>query len=52
VFDGLNRTLRDDPQALAGDAYQLCFGQNLIGYEKGIGLQVAKAGKDLRDGLK
>jgi hypothetical protein len=43
--------MEDDPQALAGDAYHLCFGQNLIGYEKDIGLKVGAARKSLREGL-
>jgi hypothetical protein len=51
AFDGLNRTLRDDAQALAGHAYQSCFGQNLIVYEKDAGMQVAASRKTLRDGL-
>ena len=41
----------DDPQALAGDAYQVCFGNNLVGYEKDITLKVDTSMKDLRTGL-
>jgi len=44
--------LADDPQALAGDAYQLCFAKNLVGYEKDITLRVEKARKELFQGLK
>jgi hypothetical protein len=41
----------DDPQALVGDAYQTCFGNNLAGYEKHITAKVEKAKKKLRLGL-
>ncbi|KNG49840.1 gtpase domain-containing protein [Stemphylium lycopersici] len=50
-FNELNRKLKDDPQALAGDAYQMCFGKNLVGYEKDITLKVDAASKSLRQGL-
>ena len=41
----------DDPQALAGDAYQLCFGKNRVGYEEEVTLKVENARKDLHQGL-
>jgi hypothetical protein len=44
-------SIADDPQALAGDAYQLCFGKNLAGYEKDITIKVEAARKELRQGL-
>ena len=47
----LNKTLKDDPQALAGDAYQLCFGNHLAGYDKDVGLRVDAATKKFRQGL-
>ncbi|KAL1799540.1 hypothetical protein ACET3X_003577 [Alternaria dauci] len=50
-INGLNKQLKDDPQALAGDAYQLCFGKNLVGYENDITLKVENATKELRQGL-
>ena len=43
--------LKDDPQALAGDAYQLCFGNHLAGYDKDVGLRVEAAAKKFRQGL-
>ncbi|KAI4698775.1 hypothetical protein J4E81_005386 [Alternaria sp. BMP 2799] len=50
-INDLNKQLKDDPQALAGDAYQVCFGNNLVGYEKDITLKVDNSMKDLRTGL-
>ncbi|KAH8642028.1 hypothetical protein IG631_04969 [Alternaria alternata] len=41
----------DDPQALAGDAYKLCFGKNRVGYEEEITLKVENARKELHQGL-
>ena len=41
----------DDPQALAGDAYQLCFGKNRVGYEEEVTLKVENARKELHQGL-
>ncbi|KAF2853205.1 hypothetical protein T440DRAFT_390747 [Plenodomus tracheiphilus IPT5] len=49
TFVGLSRKLRDDPQALAGDAYQLCFGKNFQMYEADISQKVDNAAKKLRE---
>ncbi|CAN9258894.1 unnamed protein product [Alternaria alternata] len=50
-INGLNKQLKDDPQALAGDAYKLCFGKNRVGYEEEITLEVENARKELHQGL-
>lgn len=50
-FNELKRILKDDPQALAGDAYQLCFGNHLAEFDKDVGLKVEAATKRLRQGL-
>ncbi|CAN9256685.1 unnamed protein product [Alternaria alternata] len=50
-INGLNKQLKDDPQALAGDAYKLCFGKNRVGYEEEITLKVENARKELHQGL-
>ncbi|RYN25087.1 hypothetical protein AA0117_g5211 [Alternaria alternata] len=51
VINDLSKQLKDDPQALAGDAYQLCFGKNRVGYEEEVTLKVENARKDLHQGL-
>ncbi|EUC34221.1 hypothetical protein COCCADRAFT_4365 [Bipolaris zeicola 26-R-13] len=50
-FRELNKLLKDDPQALVGDAYQTCFGNNVLDHEKNITLTIEAATKKLRDGL-
>jgi hypothetical protein len=44
--------LKDDPQALAGDAYQLCIGRSLAAHEARITRQVSAATKKLYEGVK
>ncbi|KAH9864393.1 hypothetical protein J1614_010327 [Plenodomus biglobosus] len=51
AFIGLSKTLKDDPQALAGDAYQLCFGKNIQTYEADISQKVNNAAKMMRAGF-
>ncbi|KAJ5027741.1 hypothetical protein J3E71DRAFT_239180 [Bipolaris maydis] len=50
-FRELNKLLKDDPQALMGDAYQTCFGNNVVDHEKNITLTVEVATTKLRQGL-
>ncbi|KAF5853161.1 hypothetical protein GGP41_001665 [Bipolaris sorokiniana] len=50
-FRELNRQLKDDPQALVGDAYKICFGNNVLDHEKSITLMVEAATTKLRQGL-
>jgi hypothetical protein len=51
LFFFLLTHVSDDPQALAGDAYKLCFGKNRVGYEEEITLKVENARKELHQGL-
>lgn len=47
----MNQNLKDDPQALVGDAYQLCLGNHLAGHDKNVGFTIDSATKTLRQGL-
>ncbi|EUC43750.1 hypothetical protein COCMIDRAFT_6845 [Bipolaris oryzae ATCC 44560] len=48
-FRELNKRLKDDPQALAGDAYRTCFGNNVVDHEKNITVTIEAATKKLRE---
>jgi hypothetical protein len=41
----------EDPQALACDAYKMCFSENRSHFEEGISRQVEVSTKALREGL-
>ncbi|KAJ4361430.1 hypothetical protein N0V95_001847 [Ascochyta clinopodiicola] len=51
ALSNLDNTLKSDPQALAADAYRLCFSDNKTRYEQEITRQVDAATKSLRESL-
>ncbi|KAF3034625.1 hypothetical protein E8E12_006678 [Didymella heteroderae] len=51
ALNELDNTLKDDPKALAADAYKLCLESNKGRYVEDISRQVVAAAKVLKDGL-